>query len=271
MLAATAWDDSDWEGARARGWTVMGRLRERQQLHRDEAVDAKRRVAQRAKSQPLSDAASCMFDARSEGGYRDVIKANWADGPTVLAFLFAHPDSSAIRMLDAHGEYFNVRTGDAWDLFFPGYYSSRDPGFERRTGARAVGRGFAGTWFFSPSDFDMLRSHVERASGGRWAFSGGTDLVLVNGWMPQEGEPVIDWASTKSGTLSEGAASSNDTIGHVIERISRDLETGAEDASYGVGDIIDRADASGDSDAKKVMIGALGGIAAALGKRGLGI
>ena len=44
-----------------------------------------------------------------------------------------------------------------------------------------------------------------------------------------------------------------------------------EDASYGVGDIIDHADDPGDSDAKKVMIGALGGIAAALGKRGLGI
>ena len=147
-----------------------------------------------------------------------------------------------------------------------------DPGFEQRTGSRAVGRGFADDWFFNPLDFNMLRSHVERSSGGRWAFSGATDVVLINGWMPRHGEPVIDWPSTKSGTLSEGSPSSSDiTIAHVIERISRDLETGAEDASYGVGEIVDHTDDPGDSDARGVMIGALGGIAAALGKRGLGI
>ena len=250
----------------------MGRLRDRQQLHRSQAVDAKRRVAQRAKSQRVVRASGWVLGTRSDPGYQDVIKANWAGGPTVLAFLFAHPDSDAFCMLDARGEYFNVRTGNAWDLFFPGYYSSSDPGFEQQTGSRPVGRGFAGEWFFSASDFDMLRSHVERSSGRRWAFSGGADLVVVNGWLPERGEPVIDWASTKSGTLREGAASRSDiTIAHVIERISRDLETGAEDASYGVGDIIDRTDDRGDSDAKKVMIGALGGIAAALGKRGLGL
>jgi hypothetical protein len=31
-------------------------------------------------------------------------------GPFVLAFLFAHPDSDAIRMVDARGDYFDVRT-----------------------------------------------------------------------------------------------------------------------------------------------------------------
>jgi len=46
---------------------------------------------------------------------------------------------------------------------------------------------------------------------------------------------------------------------------------GCEDASYGVGDVVDRSTDPNESDGKKVMIGALGGIAAALGKRGLGI
>jgi len=40
----------------------------------------------------------------------------------LLAFLFAHPDSHAIRLLDYRGDYFDVRSGNTWDLFFPGYY-----------------------------------------------------------------------------------------------------------------------------------------------------
>lgn len=113
----------------------------------------------------------------------------------------------------------------------------------------------------------MLRSHVERLSGGRWAFSGGTDLVLVNGWIPEQGEPVIDCPPPSQGRSARArprAAPSRSPT-------SSSESSATEDASYGVGDIIDHADDPGDSDAKKVMIGALGGIAAALGKRGLGI
>jgi hypothetical protein len=61
------------------------------------------------------------------------------------------------------------------------------------------------------------------------------------------------------------------TVAQVIERISRDLETGGEDAAYGVGAVTEPPDASGDGTGKKIMIGALGGIAAALGKQGLGL
>lgn len=50
MWAATAWDDDDWDGARARGWTVMGRLYERQKFTHAAAIAVrkKQRDAQRA-------------------------------------------------------------------------------------------------------------------------------------------------------------------------------------------------------------------------------
>lgn len=98
-------------------------------------------------------------------------------------------------------------TGDDWDLFFPGYYTAHDERFEHNVGSHPIGRGFGSQWFFHSRDFDMLRSHVEQASGERWTYSGGTDLVLVNGWLPERGEPVIDWVSTQSGSLSEHADS----------------------------------------------------------------
>jgi hypothetical protein len=43
MLPATAWDDADWKGAKARGWTVMGRLRERERPRRVEIANAEQR------------------------------------------------------------------------------------------------------------------------------------------------------------------------------------------------------------------------------------
>lgn len=193
MRAATAWDDADWEGAHARGWTVMGVLRQRQDLHRKQATEARRRPAEARTTERLLSLSAASIQA----DYEDAIRARWQGGPTVLAFLFAHPDSDAIRMLDVRGDYFDQRTGDTWDLFFPGYYKSTQAArFEDETGARAVDVGYTDGWYFNARDFNMLREHVERASQGRWAFSGGTDLVLINGWMPDSGEPEIDWAST---------------------------------------------------------------------------
>src|SRR5437016_2820961 len=124
MLPATAWDDADWGGTGARGWTVMGRLRERQAQLRRDATAARERVNERRSTVGMITAASMAAD------YQESIRARWHGGPTVLAFLFGHPDSETIRTLDARGEYFDHRTGDTWDLFFPGYYRSRNAALE---------------------------------------------------------------------------------------------------------------------------------------------
>lgn len=214
-----------------------------------------------------------MTPASVQQDDEDWLKARWRGGPTVLAFLFAHPDGEAIRLLDARGEYFDHRTGETWDLFFPGYYRSAEgQGFETEAGSRPIGRRYARDWYFSPSDFDQLRTHLERHSRDRWQYSGAADLVLINAWLPERGEPTIDWDSTFSGQVNDQIRDEQSvTIAEVIERISRDIENAAEDAWYGVGDVSAESTASlGGQGGRDFMINALAGIAAALGVRALG-
>lgn len=245
----------------------MGTLRERQRLHRDEAAAARQRLDS---GLPLNPAH--MMPADKEQTYREAIKARWRGGPTVISFLFAHPDSDAIRMLDARGGYFDQRTGDTWDLFFPGYYRSMAYYLEDQVNAQRVGLTYAHDWFFSPADFNLLREHVEQSSERRWEYSGGTDLVLVNGWLTESEEPVIDWASTISGRITDRAdATETLTLANVIETITRDLETGAEDSSYGVGQLTAVPRTQESHVVRDIMVNALGGIAAAFGLRVFGL
>jgi hypothetical protein len=215
-----------------------------------------------------------MTAALIEQEYKDAISARWQGGPTVLAFLFAQPDSDAMRLLDERGEYFDVRSGDTWDLFFPGYYrSDRTRTFEINTGARPIGHAYAANWYFSARDFDLLRRHIEDSSERRWVYSGGTDLVLINGWMPARGEPTLDWVSTISGQVTDQVDGSRTlNLANIVEHISRDLETGTEDAAYGVGKVTDEPRKPSDGHVTRdFMVNALGGIAAAIGARMLGI
>ncbi len=192
-----------------------------------------------------------------------------AASQSVLAFLFAPPDSDAIQMLDARGEYFNIRTGDTWDLFFPGYYrSQRDI-----PGAQSVGYRFGRDLYFQPAGFDHLRRHIEYSSEDRWCYSGDTDLVLINVYFPKRGEATVDWPSIISGQLTD-VSTGNRTLNlaNIIERITRDLEAALEDPNYGVGDVTDRTPEAGDHPVvRDFMINALGGIAASLGARAMGM
>jgi hypothetical protein len=216
-----------------------------------------------------------MTAAARKAEYEDSIKARWHGGPNVLALLFAHPDSEAIASLDARGEYFDSRTHVNWDLFFPGYYrTAGDEAAERRAGADPVGPGHLRDWYFNPRDFNRLRETVEALSEERWIYSGGTDLVLVGGWMPPEGEPLIDWESTISGCLSErSAAVETLSLPEVVERISRDIERRIEDSDYGVGPVTG-APPSPDGNGqlvRDIVANALGGIIATLGTKASGL
>jgi hypothetical protein len=84
-------------------------------------------------------------------------------------------------------------------------------------------------------------------------------------------DPTIDWASTISGQTAERAGSSTLTLANVIERITRDLENNAEDPSYGINEVTNGPQASESHIGRDFMINALGGIAAALGARALGV
>jgi len=287
MSPITVWDTIEPDENGALGWSVMGTLREHQ--------ESRRRLAEERRQHPTSlleihrqlysgradhprrqdplEPEPLFRPARTQQDYEAHISGHWHGGPAVLAFLFAFPDSDAIRMLDTRGEYFDIRTGETWDLFFPGYFSSVDEAETRRyPAARPVGRDFASTWYFSVSDFDALRLHVEQASERRWQYSGGSDLVLVNGWMPAEGEPTIDWASTISGQLTEQSAGALTlTLAGVVERITLDFQTGAGDAVYGVPEVTGPPPHESGHAARDFMISTLSGIAAALGARALGL
>jgi hypothetical protein len=259
MLPATAWDGP------ARGWSVMGRLGDRQAQMRRESVRARRTI---------DVAYEFMVATPRAHTYETTIDTRAGGRPSVLAFLFAFPDSATMQSLDHRGDYFNVRTGRTWDLFFPGYYQAKTGEPESRWGSKPVGTRFASDWFFNPHDFNDLRQHVEDHSAGLWAYSGGTDLVLVNIILPYRGIPTIDWKSTQSGSLDlapDGKGA--DGLPHLIECISRDLESGTEDPSYGVSGILHRpTGAPGrDSTGKQVMIGALGDMLAAFGKGTIGM
>src|SRR5262249_3055242 len=99
MWPATAWDDQADVSNPVQAWSVMSRVRERQKSLRLQA-DVSRRTL--PADEPTSD---------------EILV------PSVLAFMFAPPRSPTIEMLDERGDYFDIRTGDTWDLFFPGYFS----------------------------------------------------------------------------------------------------------------------------------------------------
>lgn len=254
----------------------MGRLRERQQIQRVGAKATRQRLAKRHRQRLARNQVqpSSVNAADMQQDYADSVEETWRGGPFVLAFLFAHPDCDALRMLDTRGSYFDCRTGDTWDLFFAGYYRSTEGSyFEREAGARPVGRGYADTWYFHARDFNTLREHVEKSSEQRWEYSGGTDLVLVSGYLPERGEPTIDWASTIAGQVTDQATGVRTlTLGEIVERMTRDLETSMEDPAYGVNDVTNLSPPpQGHAATRDFVISALSGIASALGARAMGV
>jgi hypothetical protein len=157
-------------------------------------------------------------------------------------------------------------------LFFPGYYKAADPEWEWGVGGRPVGRDFAASWFFHPRDFDLFRRDVEHFCGGRWRYSGGTDLVVASGHVPAEGDITIDWNSTVSGPLTEADGRPTLTLAQVIERLSTDLESGGGDPAHGLEAVVERELAKAERKAARdIVVGALSEIAAALAKAGLGL
>jgi hypothetical protein len=195
-------------------------------------------------------------------GYRRDLRDR-GPGPAVLAFVFGHADSEAMRSLDMRGEYFDRRTGDLWNLYFPGYET------ERRPGAQSVGRRFTRGWYFYPEAFDRRRREISRLSDERWEYSGGVDLVLVNVVVGRDRTVQIDWTSIFSTNLAEQhGASDRPTLATAIERITHDLESGAEDAAYGLREPHDREPRTGVRD---VVVQVLTEIAVQLASRGAGL
>lgn len=90
--------------------------------------------------------------------------------------------------------------------------------------------------------------------------------------MPVDGDIVIDWESTLTGSLTEFDGTQTVTILQVIERLTTDLETGAEDPVYDLEAVAHRElERAKGTEARDITVSALGGIAAAFAKARLGL
>src|SRR4051812_47145958 len=66
---------------------------------------------------------------------------------TAVVLVFCHPQSPVARQLADRNEYFDLRTGADWDVFFPGYFRW---GWVNDPHAVELGN----YWGFSPAAFD---------------------------------------------------------------------------------------------------------------------
>lgn len=147
---------------------------------------------------------------------------------SVAVFAFAPPDGAPARQLRRRRDYFDVRTGESWDVFFPGYFrygSTDDP-------QQQV---FDDHWGFSPRAFNHFRADLQERTQGRWRYSGGSDIVLMTAAVAGDGTVTIDYESVIGGPLTDSQDDNQTlTLAQVIEAISHDLESDAQSPSYGI-------------------------------------
>jgi hypothetical protein len=129
----------------------------------------------------------------------------------LVSIIFAHPHRTVFQDLKANRAYYDQRSGDAWDLYFAGYYM-----YGRRT---YDSEGFSvmrysnphDDWWFGPSSFNNLRRDLQNLHGRAvdsaprrkkvvpWRYSGTPELV---NFLVHRGVP--DWLSLVSVRLTEG-------------------------------------------------------------------
>lgn len=150
---------------------------------------------------------------------------------SVIVIVFAHPDSGPAQQLKGDRSYFDTRTGESWDVFFPGYlrYGQATEADETK---------FDDYWSFSPRSFNEFRINLEKKTNDKWKYSGGSELVILTA-IVINGEVTVDFDSVLFGQLTD-PKNQNKTLSlaEVIENISRDLEDVSEDDYYGVGTVV---------------------------------
>lgn len=185
---------------------------------------------------------------------------------SAVILVFAQPDSWSARQLCARRSYFDVRSGEDWDVFFPGYYRYGSMGDPEAVKLDEY-------WGFSPRAFDSFRRELEQKSESRWRSDGESELVAMNATLVPGG-PVVDFASVVNGPLTEPDISvTTRTLAQAIERLGQQVDDRAEDADYGLAEVVGKADEvrAKEGVIGRIGIGAAGGVAAALVRHALGL
>ena len=221
----------------ASSYSVEQRLMERLTTLR------RRRLMAEARLKRSADVLQTMTTAVIEQEIADRLAASWTGSPVVLAFLFSQPGSAAVEQLCQRGAYFNERTGDDWDLFFPGYFTFDTPELAQNTDqllkdAIHVGDVDDLPWFFNPSYFEKFRKELEHGAKGRWTYSGETDLVVLSVYLHDQGAPTVDWESLQAGQLTDPNVGAHSlTLAEAIEKRMEDHDHDLQDEHFGLVDV----------------------------------
>lgn len=142
-----------------------------------------------------------------------------ADRPMMdrlVSIVFADPASLVIKDLSVNRALWDEATGDAWDLFFAGYFAYGGEWYDPDAKSIDQDPQRIGAWMFSPRQFHHLAEDVATRSG-TWRFSGGADLIS---FMAYGTEP--DWASLRGVNLLDGRSSdAGSSVGQVVEGLRR--------------------------------------------------
>lgn len=152
---------------------------------------------------------------------------------SLFCLIFAHPDTKTMRLIQKRREYFKSRTGETWDLVLPGYFNASEQ--IDTAGSFKIASASTSSWGFDANAFNSLRKFIEIKSDFRWRYSGNADIVLINCYITDTGEPLFDWESTLSADIESSICKSSKlSIAEIVELISTDIEKNAEDESYGL-------------------------------------
>lgn len=140
----------------------------------------------------------------------------------LVSIVFAHPAALVLTGLTSNRAFWDEETGEAWDLFFAGYYAFGSHGDSNPIELAPMADGSGGAWKFRPRYFMEFADQVERATMRAhvhppWRFGGDAELLSL---MVYDGAP--DWDSLKVVPLQLGGGSRGSyTLGAAIEGLRR--------------------------------------------------
>lgn len=146
------------------------------------------------------------------------------------------------KILDERGHHLDRRSGEKFDLFFPGYFKnsrslpSRFRSAFLSTGTQTLGENFAADWAFDERGFEELAQFLEGQSNSRWSYGHDSELVLFHVQNQALSAPEIDWTPL-SGRLSETGTGS---LQWIVSQMGEDFEKQNQDSYYGIGDLVSK-------------------------------
>jgi|GEM_PF-5745838 len=132
----------------------------------------------------------------------------------VVSIIFASPDCLAIKELKSNRQYLDLKTRNAWDLFFAGYYA-----YTEEPDGRLIYFPDGQCWGYSAAKFEALeRALTVAARPTAWEFSGTVDLVS---FICYHGLPDWDTLVSRQIAESDGSVRERLSLGEIARGLYR--------------------------------------------------